>query len=347
MIRAPYYLFDQKKFKNLIMDYKNIGEIYYPIKSNDDPLIIEFLIQEGCCFEVDSIEHIKQLITVYHLDPIRILFSYPILEQDDIIQANKFGIKKFVVDTQEEYENICSIISSPSFIVRLNAVEVLGPNYSPPHNKWGMTIDNAKALIDQIRAKNQDVIGISFYLFKEIVSPQSLKNMLAAIRGEFYGYDLRFLNIGGGISPCDINKVNKDLCKTKEAIGASDVIIEPGTPLLNPCIDMIVSVTAIRYINGCRFIFINSGIYRGLIDTIIKQRHFDIQDEGVMQNSDFVKTIVCGASSDVSDCLGEYNLRSNLRVGDQLIIKECGAYSKVMQTCFCQKEHIPMILASV
>ena len=345
-IKTPYYLFDIKKFKKLIDEYKQIGDIFYPIKSNDDPLIIKMLINESCNFEVDSIEHIKLLVNEWKVHPNRLLYSYPILEQEDIILANELGIKKFVVDTEEEYQNICSVVENASFIVRLNSVNIIGTNLAISYNKWGMTIDGAKKLINKIYAEKHNVIGVSFYLFKEIVSSQSLKNMLHTISSEFRGYKLEYLNIGGGIAPSDIRKIYNELQDTQRAIGANNVIIEPGTPLLNPCIDMVVSVTAIRTINKHRFVFINAGIYRGLLDTIIKQRQFELFDNNKDENCEIIKTIVCGSSSDVSDYLGEYYLRSNLCVGDQLVIKECGAYSNVMQTYFYRKERIPMFCNS-
>lgn len=344
-IKTPYYIFNKSRFREIIQEYKSIGEIFYPIKSNDEDLIINTLIDESCNFEVDSIEHIKLLINNYHVNPSKILYSYPILEYEDIIQANNLGIRKYVVDSNEEYENICSIVKTPRFFVRLNAVSILDPNFPDSQNKWGLPIKESKELIKRIRNDNHEVIGISFYLFKEIVSHKSLKNILKTIEIEFSDYSFKYLNIGGGISPLDISKVFDILLAAKKAIGATNVIVEPGTPLLNPCIDMVVSVTSIRNINGCRFVFINSGIYNGLIDIIIKQRHFIINDLKSEKSSDKINTIVCGSSSDVSDCLGEYKLRTNLRVGDQLIIKGCGAYSTVMQTNFYRKEPIPMILA--
>jgi diaminopimelate decarboxylase len=140
--------------------------------------------------------------------------------------------------------------------------------------------------------------------------------------------------------------MENNLEKTKISIGAEKIIIEPGTHLLNPCIDMIVSITAIKKINDKKIIFINSGIYYGLIDVIIKKRvfiieHFDKEKDKIPSpESENEKYLVFGSSSDVSDYLGEYELHKDLEVGNQLIIKECGAYSSVMQTGFYKKSKI-------
>lgn len=343
-IKSPCYLFDKSEFKKAIQEYKTMGEVFYPVKSNDDDLIINTVIEESCCFEADSIEHIKLLINNYHVDSQKILYSYPIREKEDIIESNILGINNYVIDSESEYEKICEVVKEPNFYVRLNAVDILDNNYPAFQNKWGLSIENAKKLIQRIRVQNHKVIGISFYLFSEIVSFDSLKKMLNRIKVEFINYNIKYLNIGGGVFPSEINKLDKVLCDTKKAIGAKNIIIEPGTPLLNSCIDMVVSITAIRNINNHRFIFINSGIYNGLIDVIIKKRHFIIEDTILENKSNKIHTIVCGCSSDVSDCLGEYHLRANLSVGDQLIIKGCGAYSAVMQTNFYRKKPILMMI---
>jgi diaminopimelate decarboxylase len=107
---------------------------------------------------------------------------------------------------------------------------------------------------------------------------------------------------------------------------------------------MIVSVTAIKKINNTKIIFINAGIYNGLIDIIIKKRYFAIEDLSKTKETNVEETIVCGSSSDVSDYLGRHKIRTNLKIGDQLIIKETGAYSAVMQTIFCGKSKIELVI---
>lgn len=339
-IPTPYYLFDKERFTELLQAYQQMGDVYYPIKANDDDLIVNTVINLSCCFEVDSIEHIRSLVKVKEVEASRILYSYPIREEKDIIEAVQLGIKKFVVDSKDEYTLITKHLDDGAFFVRLNTVGILGSDLPPHRNKWGLSISKAKELIVRIRNDGNKVLGISFYLFEDIAKPKSLKGILEKICENFSGFHLEYLNIGGGFSVQRLTEVKKLLDKTKSAIGAKKIIIEPGKPLLDPCIDMVVSVMAIKKIGTSKLVFINAGIYSGLIDVVIKGRHFEICDLTVKNGDKKETTLVCGSSSDVSDFLGEYELRSDLAVRDQLLIRECGGYSTVMQTNFYGKNRI-------
>jgi ornithine decarboxylase len=350
-IITPYYIFDKKKFISILREYQQLGDVYYPIKANDDDSIVDEAIKQSCCFEVDSIEHITML-KGKKVASKRILYSYPIREKKDIKKAYKLGIKMFVVDSVEEYDRVVNIVNNALFFVRLNIIDMLNLKLPPENNKWGLSVDEAKKLINHIRDNKKNVIGISFYLFSEVVKEENnaLEKLLDSIFKEFSGYNLRYLNIGGGISYSAAKNLKNNLERTKTSIGAEKIIIEPGTHLLNHCIDMVVSITAIKNVNNKKMIFINSGIYYGLIDVIIKRKNFVIEhfdkekNKSLSQANENEKYLVCGSSSDVSDFLGEHDLHKDIDVGDQLIIKECGAYSSVMQTGFYKKSKIKITI---
>jgi diaminopimelate decarboxylase len=344
IIKTPYYIFDKEKFEFIVKNYQKNAEVYYPVKANDTDIIIDTAIDLSCCFEADSIEHIK-ILKSKGVDADRILYSYPIREENDIKYSVELGLKKYVVDSTEEYEKIKKYLTDGLFFIRLNPVVILGLNLSPKQNKWGLSIHETKELIDEIRNDKGKVIGLSFYIFKEIHRKiDTLKKLLLAVRDNFKDYSLDYLNVGGGISADELTSLQDILQSTKEAIGAKSIIIEPGTPLLDPCIDMVVSVAGIKKANNVKKIFINAGIYNGLIDIIIKKRRFIVEDFLKIKNNDVEKTIICGSSSDVSDCLGIHNIRKSIKIGDQLIVKGTGAYSAVMQTGFCGKSKIKMIV---
>lgn len=342
-IATPFYILNKSKLKKLINEYKSIGEVYYPIKANDNELVVDAIINLSCCFEVDSIEHMNTLILHKGVNPGNLLYSFPIRDTTDIETAYGLGVKKFVVDSDKEFETISSIASDAGFFVRLNVADILSLHLQPQQNKWGMEISQAKELINTIKKRGNRVLGVSFYLFSEIANLDAMCRVLNVISESFSGFGLEYLNIGGGFSAYKLISIKSNLVEAQKSIGAKKIIIEPGAPLLNACIDMVVSIIGIKRIQGKRVIFINSGIYYGLIDIVIKNRDYKIVELIDKKNESKESTLICGSSSDVSDFLGEYELSSSLNVGDQLIIKNCGAYSAVMQTNFYKKKTIQMI----
>lgn len=342
--KTPYYLFDEEKFCCMIKEYQTYGKIYYPIKANDDEMIISIIKNNDCCFEVDSIEHIKLLVDNYEVSPHKLLYSFPIKEPSDIKEALKMGVNLFVVDSIDEYDKIVSISNEVKLIVRINVLQILNNKLSPEKDKWGLSLEDAKMLISYSKEKSINVVGMSFYIMSEIEDKNSFEIVLKKINSEFKDISIEFLDIGGGISLEQLSIINPLIETTKTLLNAKYIAFEPGRHLLNPCIEMVVSVTAIKYIKGNKLVFINAGIYNGLIDAVIKNKSYNIIDRKQNDHSILRVSYLCGSSSDISDTLGAYELREDLLVGDLLFIKECGAYSSVMQTRFYNKPHIQLTL---
>ena len=122
------------------------------------------------------------------------------------------------------------------------------------------------------------------------------------------------------------------------ALSKMQLIIEPGRYLLDPCIDMQVEITAIREKQGKKLIFINSGIYNGLLDVVVKRKRFKLVALKKAEDYSCAEYTICGCSADISDVLGEYVLPENLQVGDALRILNCGAYCSEMATPFCKNK---------
>lgn len=342
--KPPYYLFDKKKFCSMIQEYQKYGKIYFPIKANDDNLIVSTIKEQNCCFEVDSIEHIKLLIDKYNVSPEKLLYSYPIRESDDIKTAIDMGVRLFVVDSVDEYKKIISISSDVSIVIRINVLRILDDSILPEQDKWGMDLSEAKTLIKELMANSISVVGISFYIAAEVEQEKAFETVLETLVANFSDICVDFINIGGGISIEKLKDISNSLDVAKTALNAKYIILEPGRHLLNPCIDMVVRVTSIRYINGNRLVFINAGIYNGLIDVIVKNKKYNIVDKCQNEDSNLCVSYVCGSSSDVSDTLGVYKLRDSLSIGDLLYIQECGAYSSVLQTRFYGKLQPQVVL---
>jgi len=342
-IRTPYYVFDRERFSALVRDYSNYGKVWFPIKANDHPLIISETVKNDCGFEVDSIEHMRTLKR-HGVSPKRMCYSYPIREDADIKKALELGVRLFVVDSFEEYEKVIRLSSSAYFVVRINVLSILKSKLHHEQNKWGLSLHEATTLMAAIRRDNQNLAGISFYITAEIQQNDAFEAVLDAIASHFANIGIEFINIGGGISLDKLKTMKSYLETVRTTVGAKHIVLEPGRYLLNPCIDMVVSVTSVRNINANRLVFINAGIYTGLLDAVVKGKKYQVDDERQTSTSKLARAYICGSSSDISDTLGEYKLRADLAGGDTLIIKECGAYSAVMQTHFCGKDQVKMVL---
>jgi diaminopimelate decarboxylase len=179
----------------------------------------------------------------------------------------------------------------------------------------------------------------------EVNQKDAFDVVLQSIASTFSGVHMDVIDIGGGINIDTLERLSALLKDVLSSVGAKRIIIEPGRHLVDPCIEMSVSIIAIKEVFNNRLIFINSGIYSGLLDVILKQKRFEIIDPNHSEHSILKDTIICGSSSDVSDMIGVYMIRNDIKVGDRLIIKNCGAYSAVMQTNFYGRKSIRMVVS--
>ncbi len=333
----PYYVFNKHKFTQMISQYMTYASVYYPIKANDHPTVVATAAEHGCSFEVDSIEHIRYLIKDIGVAPENILYSFPVKQVRDIEEAHSYGIMKYVVDTESEYKKISAVSKNACFFVRIFIYDVLKVESELWKDKWGATISKAIALIETINKQSPSrFLGISFYIPKEIPLLTPFITMLTHLKNEFTGFTIPCLNIGGGISLERLSTLTRYFSQIKEQLHTEEIIVEPGRHLLNPCIDMHVEVIDIRRVNDQRIVIINAGIYSGLLDARLKGKRFPV-DDTITKGRKHAANI-CGNSSDSDDYLGVYDLRESLKVGDQLVIHDCGAYSSVMRTHFYMKK---------
>jgi diaminopimelate decarboxylase len=199
-----------------------------------------------------------------------------------------------------------------------------------------MSIKSAIKLARVIENDGNKFLGISFYLPRELYSPENFSSVLDSVTKAFRGRKLSVLDIGGGLDDSFSPDFQRKLEKIKRTLDVQLLTLEPGRNLLDPCIDMVVSVIGLCKRGGYLWAYVDAGIYSGLLDIKLIRKVFEIStlaDTKLSPNKRY-RYLICGPSSDSLDILGEYRFNVPLNVGDRLRIKNCGAYSFVMRTHF-------------
>lgn len=332
---AKYIIHKQK----LIEQVKFFGEnadVYYPVKANSDKKVLEILDSFVKGYEVDSFFHLRDLIKKHHVEPQRIIYSSPIKDIQTIAGVIKLGVRRIVVDNLTDFYSIVEIANDRQieFIIRVDISEFIATKGLML--KWGASVTEICELKKQISSGIHKFLGLSFYLPQEVNNNANFCSLLSNLEQRIGFNDCEILDIGGGIAATDLEAVVQKI-KAMPTLSNVGLIIEPGRHLLDPCIDMLVEITAIRIKQGKKLMFINSSIYNGLLDVIIKGKKFKI--EPIKEDtSSYEEYIICGSSADISDILGEYKLPKNMQVGDKLRILNCGAYCSEMATMFCKNK---------
>lgn len=332
------YVIKKNELIKRVCNYKKHASVYYPVKANSNIEVLRLLDSYVSGYEVESINHLDLLLKELNVKPERIIFSSFINNESEIRSILLRGINKFVVDNLETINSIISIsnISSVSFIIRLDLSQFI--NCGETINKWGAFIEDAVKMIEAIKFSSCEFCGVSFYLPQELNTIEHFKKIIYEIGNISDFKKIKIIDIGGGIDlpllPEIVDCVHKSMIDYE-----TEIIIEPGRHLLNPCIDLICTVKSIRKTNKQSLLIIDCGIYNGLLDKIIKNRLFDIElIEGAGKSSieSYSEFLVCGPTSDSSDVIGLYSFPSKISVGSNLLIKSCGAYCSELNTVFYQ-----------
>lgn len=331
------YVIDTARIDAIIRAYNEMNvELYYPVKVNTNEKLIDVLDPRIKGYEVDSINHIKVLIERHGVFPDRILFSYPLKKKEEICRAVELGVRRFVVDNIDECKFIVNNFADTdtSLFIRLSVAEAIEADLGC-FLKWGASLEEALLMKETVRSSACTLEGISFYLPQEVNNVENFKRIFHTINDGIGLSDCSYLDIGGGIDIEMLKTLSPQISQMAD-ISQTRVIIESGRHMVGPCIDMIVEIIGVRVYGGIRVAFLDTGIYNGLLDTIIKGREFTIVADNDLDFdfTDLCEFLVCGKSSDVSDIIGHYYLPAKLKLGDKLRIIGCGAYCCELETNF-------------
>lgn len=334
------YMINRQNLINTVKGYSVNAQVYYPYKANTNRHVIKILDPLIAGYEVASIYHLIYLITKFKVEPQRILYSAPIKSNTQIRKALSLGVKNFVIDNISELERIIRLAGNTplDIILRVDISNFINAQQSV--FKWGASINEILYMKELLTKSVHQYIGLSFYIPQEADSINNFVTVIDGMAKAIGIHDCKIIDIGGGISSANVETVITQI-KSKYELSDVDFIVEPGRHLLNPNIDLIVKIIDIREKQGQRLVFIDSGIYSGLMDSVIKNRRFEInymQNKKRQPNEKVEQCLICGDSSDISDVLGSYDLPKTIRVGDELRISECGSYCSELDTDFCKNK---------
>ncbi len=330
----------RKKYKeamNAFGDFK----IFYAVKANDHPCIIEILSMEGSGFEIASLNELEKVFS-FCKEPSRIISSNPIKPSDLIAIAYERGIDIFAVDSFYEVDKISYIAPRSRVYVRIN-VPNEGSDW-PLSGKFGVDRDTAVEILEYAQEKGLIPYGITFHVGSQC---NNLRNWFIAVKhasetwekAKFRGMRLRMLNIGGGIpvtylykalSMDDIAYYIKGLLRKYMSSIPPELYMEPGRGLVGDKGIMVTRVIGKAERNGSKWIYVDTGVFNGLAETLGGIRYpFYIDKEG-----ELYEWTIGGISCDSMDIIARGVPLPEPEIGDYLYILSAGAYTTVYASHF-------------
>jgi ornithine decarboxylase len=316
--------------------------IYYAVKANPAPEILELLASLNCSFDTASVPEIEMALAA-GATPERISYGNTIKKERDIARAHALGVSLFAVDCVEEVEKIARQAPGARVFCRV-LTDGKGAEW-PLSRKFGCHTDMAVGVLERAHALGLVAYGLSFHVGSQQCDLKAWDKAVGDARKVFKALgekniSLAMLNLGGGFPTRYLKDVPSTRAYAKAIHGAMtkhfgnrlpSTIIEPGRGMVG---DAGVIKTEVVLISrksaedATRWVYLDVGKFGGLAETMDESIRYPIRTPH--DGTEMAPCIIAGPTCDSMDVLYEktpYPLPLSLQIGDELLIEATGAYT--------------------
>ncbi|MFL5257654.1 MAG: type III PLP-dependent enzyme [Rhodopila sp.] len=318
-----------------------LAQIYYAVKANPAPQVLERLVGLSSHFDAASIEEVTACLDAGAC-PEAISFGNTIKKVSAIRRAHELGVDMFAFDSREELEKLAVHAPGAKVYCRI-LVENEGADW-PLSRKFGTTIESARELMTDAAALGLDPYGLSFHVGSQQTTTRAYEVAIGKVAMLFTdlteaGVNLRMINLGGGFPTRYRDEVpaidqfgNAIMQAMTEHFGNAlpEMLIEPGRFIVGDAglVSAEVVLVSRRDRNDpVRWVYLDIGRFGGLAETegeSIKYRITTPHDGTRMG-----PVAIAGPTCDGADILYEksnYRLPLALQSGDRVELLSTGAY---------------------
>jgi ornithine decarboxylase len=316
--------------------------VFYAVKANPDPRILELLAGLGSCFDTASVTEIEQVIAA-GAGADRISYGNTIKKERDIKRAYELGVRLFAVDCEAEVEKIARAAPGAKVFCRI-LCDSTGAEW-PLSRKFGCAAEMAPRVLEHAHRLGLIAAGLSFHVGSQQCDPHmwdgALKEAAAIFRDlSERGIVLQMVNLGGGFPTRYVKDVpavrtyaQAILHSLRRHFGnhIPETIIEPGRGMVGNAGVIEAEVVLIARKSDddkMRWVFLDIGKFNGLAETMDEMIRYPIRT--AFDGGDTEPCVIAGPTCDSVDVLYEkepYWLPVSLEIGSKVLIEGTGAYT--------------------
>jgi ornithine decarboxylase len=345
---TPFLVLDlsviEQRYNEMLKGFP-LADIFYAVKANPAPEIIEMLADLGSNFDIASAQELEKVLR-YKINPNRIAFGNTIKKKADIAYFYSRGVRLFATDCEADLNNIAQYAPGSKVYIRLLFDGSSSADW-PLSNKFGCQSETAIKLIEKAKQLGLKPYGISFHVGSQQRDIETWRQAILATKAIFdevsnkYDIDLQMINLGGGL-PAKYIQQTDDFDTYSESIQAfikqsfgehlPRIIIEPGRSLVGDA-GIIVSEVVLVVDKSLhshqtnRWVYTDVGTFNGLIETLGEAIKYPLVTR---KQGDHDKVTLAGPTCDSLDIMYEeyqYQLPISLEIGDHLFWLSTGAYT--------------------
>jgi ornithine decarboxylase len=325
-------------------------QVYYAVKVNSDPAIVETFYKAGGSFDVASMQEfhtvhqfIEHLPKKARQDFIwdKIIYANPIKPTETLRELDQYR-PLVTYDNHEEVKKIAKHAPHAGLALRMRV-----PNTGSMvelSSKFGALPGEAVELIEYAHKHDLVVEGLSFHVGSQCTNPQNYIQALHLCAGVFAeaksrGFDLKLLDIGGGFpaayddSVPEFSTLAKSINHELDRLfpASVEILAEPGRFLVASAGWAVSKIIGKAFRNDKTCYYVDDGVYHTYSGVIFDHCTYH------MKSFKKGKPKVCAVFGPTCDALDTISLAEqlpDLEIGDYLYSEKIGAYSAASSTHF-------------
>ncbi len=319
------------------------SRVFYAVKANPAPEILELLVRLGSCFDCASIGEIEMALAAGATAE-RISFGNTIKKERDIARAFERGVRLYAVDCDAEVEKVARAAPGSKVFCRI-LCDGADAEW-PLSRKFGCVPEMAPRVLEHAHRLGLLAHGVSFHVGSQQRNPLVWNTALAAAAAIFRemaerGIALAMVNLGGGFPARylkDIPAVQAygraifDALRNHFGNRIPETIIEPGRGMVGNAGIIEAEVVLVSRKSDdpgdIRWVYLDIGKFHGLAETMDEAIRYPILTE--RDGDGKIPCVLAGPTCDSVDVMYEkdpYWLPFSLEIGDKVLIEGTGAYT--------------------
>ncbi len=336
--------------------------VHYAIKANSNPEILKEIKEAGLGADCVSGNEIKWAIEA-GFDAENIVFAgvgktdfeieYAVKNQIGIIHCE--GFQEILAINEIAKQNNRSVKVALRLNPNINANTHQKITTGLTENKFGFSIIELNKLVEVKAQLNfVEIIGLHFHIGSQILDMNIFKALAKKVN-EYESFfeanfgSLSYLNLGGGLG-INYQHPDEDAIPNFEAYFSAfhenlnsktaNIHFELGRSIVGQCGKLYTKVLFIKESENKKFAVVDAGMTE-LLRPALYDAYHQISYNGISLKSNRQPYDIVGPICESSDCLGKNYLLPELRRGDILVVKSCGAYAESMRLSYNGRLSVP------
>jgi len=377
---TPFYIYKKEEIASQIEILQKTfasAKILYSVKTNPFPEIVEFVSSKGVGADAASLREVE-LATESSIAKEDIYYSTPGKTKEDILRT--IDKSTIIADSYNELEMINSIATENNVVLEVGLR--VNPQFSMFDNKGGSSkfgVDEESILENKeylSTLSNIKIVGIHVHVRSQVLSTDTLVKYYENVYdlgfrlNRSLGFDMKFINFGGGVGtvytpsieePLDYEKLAKGfqkLADRNENELKALLLIESGRFIVCNAGFYVTEVVDIKESRGKKYLVVKNGLngfmrpaIKELVNTLTDNEKFSAEPiyttkyafefKILTDNKDMEIVDLVGNLCTSADVLASDILLPKAKIGDLVVVNNAGSYAYSLSPLLFSSHELP------